>query len=633
VTVDHLLNSDATAAAESWAKFVVENVNDIEEIASGVQPSAESMNFFIRAQQIRNVFGFAITDLQGNVQLISDGWKISSPQGAFRDEAAARAAKTGKPIIEVKEGTPPLRPLHYSQAYLPVVNGGPRAVVAAYVDLTENYKKFRNVFLISVLTLCLLTGAAVSIPMIAWQRATREKQRADRRIRYLAGHDALTGVLNRSSLLERLGLSLAALQRDGNGIALHFVDIDRFKGINDTFGHDGGDIVLKTIADRFTAITRQEDTVARFGGDELVVLQANVRRREQAETFAQHLRAAAIEPIKFKDQEITVTVSVGAAVAPADGRTPDRLLKSGDLALYESKAAGRNCVRVFTPSMDAELVERIKLEKAIRHAVATGGFVLHFQPMFELGGRPLGFEALVRLPAEDGSLIPPLVFIPVAEELRLIDKIGAWVLREACRAAATWPSNLTVAVNLSPAQFASGSISDVVAGALKSASLDPRRLEVEITESLLLRDSESALMELNKLKAMGVAIVMDDFGTGYSSLSYLWRFPFDKIKIDRSFMLGLDEAGRDAETVVKTIVALGRELRMRVTVEGVETAKQATFLEGIPGDQAQGFYFGHPIPASEITADFLANLQKRRATLVPASDADSKARQGDVVWG
>ena len=483
VTVDHLLYGEATAAAESWAKYVVDNVDDIEEIASGAQPSAESMKFFIRTQQIRNLFRFEIADFQGNVHLVSDGLKITSPRGKLFDPSALMAAKLGRPVIDMKTGTPPLRPLHYSQAYLPFAASGTRAVVAAYVDLTESYNEFRNVFLMSVVTLCLLTGAGVSIPMIAWQRLTREKQRADRRIRFLAAHDPLTNALNRSSLVEQLGVALTTLNRNRNGAAVHFVDIDHFKGVNDAFGHDGGDHVLKTVAARFTAIARAEDVVARFGGDELVVLQADVNNREQAEAFAQRLRKSAAEPISFQGQEIAITVSIGVALAPADGLTPERLIKSADLALYESKAAGRNCIRLFLPGMDAELAARITLEKAVRSAIATGNFALHFQPVFELGKKLIGFEALVRLPAEDGSLIPPMTFIPVAEDLRLIDKVGAWVLREACRVAATWPNNLIVAVNVSPAQFTCGNLSDIIADALKEAGLDARRLEIEITES------------------------------------------------------------------------------------------------------------------------------------------------------
>ena len=299
-------------------------------------------------------------------------------------------------------------------------------------------------------------------------------------------------------------------------------------------------------------------------------------------------------------------------------------MKSADLALYKAKADGRNCIRFFLPEMDAELQARSKLEWIIRDAVLRDCFELHYQPLFEISEhRLLGFEALVRLPAEDGTLIPPLVFIPVAEELRLIDKIGAWVLRQACCTAATWPEDLTVAVNLSPAQFSAGSVSDIVAAALKEAGLAPHRLELEITATLLLGDSEATMAELHSLKAMGVAIVMDDFGTGYSSLSYLWRFPFDKIKIDRSFMQGFNGSGRDARTVVKTIIALGRELNMRVTVEGVENAKQAAFLDEVDGDQAQGFFFGRPVPASEVGANILADFQKTHPRL---SFAEAKRR-------
>jgi len=277
---------------------------------------------------------------------------------------------------------------------------------------------------------------------------------------------------------------------------------------------------------------------------------------------------------------------------------------------------------------------RFTLERLIRDAVLHDRFELDYQPIFEIAKRRLiGFEALIRLSAGDGILIPPLVFIPVAEDLRLIGKIGAWVLREACRAAAAWPEHLTVAVNLSPAQFLAGNVSDIVAAALQEAGLAPHRLELEITETLLLGNSEDVIMELQTLKAMGVAIVMDDFGTGYSSLSYLWRFPFDKIKIDRSFMQGFEGSGRDARTVVKTIIALGRELNMRVTVEGVETATQAAFLDKADGDQAQGYFFGRPVPASEVRASILAEFRKTRSTptLTNVSEGEVGPAKSSVV--
>jgi diguanylate cyclase (GGDEF)-like protein len=618
-TVDYLLYWDATAAAESWAKYVAENVTDIEDIADGQPPSAESMAFLIRTQQIRHVFGFEIINLHGNVQLASDGSKISSIRGAVHSDTAASAAELGRPIISVKEGAPPVRPSYYSEAYLPVVvDGRPQAIVAAYVDLTEQRDHFRQAFLLAALALCLLISGAVAIPTIAWYRRTKEKQQADRRIRFLAHHDALTGLANRAQLIEKLENALAILPLRGGCLAVHFIDLDHFKEVNDTLGHDGGDFLLKTVAERLRAVTRADDIVARLGGDEFVVVQTDINDKDQVENFARRLTSAVTAPMNLKEQEIVATVSVGVALAPADGTDPERLLKSADLALYKSKADGRNCTCFFEPKMDAALQARIELEKTLRDAVHNERFILHYQPLFEVSGqRLIGFEALIRLPAEDGTLIPPMTFIPVAEDLRLIGKIGAWVLREACKAAANWPEPLTVAVNLSPAQFEAGSISAIVASALRETGLAPRRLELEITETLLLGNSDAVMTELQRLKAMGIAIVMDDFGTGYSSLSYLWRFPFDKIKIDRSFMQGFDATGRDAETVVKTIIALGRELNMRVTVEGVETAKQAAFLDGADADQVQGFFFGRPVSASEIGAIILKDFQK----LLPAESA------------
>ena len=430
------------------------------------------------------------------------------------------------------------------------------------------------------------------------------------KIAHMAHHDALIDLANRSQLVKYLDEALAGVSASGAGIALHFIDLDHFKNVNDTLGHDAGDHLLKIMAERLRVLANEGDLVARLGGDEFVVIQAGIKGRDHAVDFARRLNAAVAVPIAFKEQKIVATVSVGIALAPADGASPEALLKSADLALYKAKADGRDCTRFFKPEMDVELRERIRMEGMIRHAVLHDGFELHYQPLFKMSDRSLiGFEALVRMRADDGSLIAPMEFIPLAETLGLIDKIGAWVLKEACRTAATWPRDLTVAVNLSPAEFAAGRISDIVAQALKDAGLAPHRLELEITETLLLDDSAAVMAELLKLKEMGVAVVMDDFGTGHSSLSYLWKFPFDKIKIDRSFMKGFDGSTRDAETVIKTIIALGRELKMQVTVEGVETAKHADFLATADSDQAQGFFFGHPMPAADIAAKLLAEFQ------------------------
>jgi diguanylate cyclase (GGDEF)-like protein len=616
ITTDYLLYQEATSTARDWAGYVAESVIDLEYIAAGEQPSTASMAFFQSARKAGKVFRYEIYNSEGYSQLIADRNAIAFVNLAEFDAEAARSVTSGQAVVDVKEGNAADMPAFFSRAYVPViVNGRAIAVVAAYVDQTVVRDRLHSTFLISAASLCLLMGLSFMIPAIGWYRRSKEKLQSDRRIRYLAHHDALTDLANRSQLIEKLEIALAVLPSRGGCLAVHFIDLDRFKEVNDTWGHDGGDFLLTTIAQRLRAVIRVDDVAARLGGDEFVVLQSGITDKVQAEAFAERIVAALISPIQFKGQEIIATASLGVALAPADGSNPERLLKSADLAVYKAKADGRNCVRFFAPEMDTELQARIELERIIRDALLHDRFILHYQPLFEMSDRRLiGFEALLRLPAEDGRLIPPLEFIPVAEDMRLIDKIGAWVLQEACRTAATWPEHLTVAVNLSPAQFLAGTVSGIVAAALKEAGLAARRLELEITETLLLGNTEAIMTELRALKKMGVAIVMDDFGTGYSSLSYLWRFPFDKIKIDRSFMEGFGGTGRDVETVVKTIIALGRELNMRVTVEGVETAKQAAFLDKAHGDQAQGFYFGRPVPASGVAANILEDFQRQNAS-------------------
>jgi diguanylate cyclase (GGDEF)-like protein len=620
ITIDHLLYQNATMAARNWAQYLSVSATDLEQIAAGEQPSAASMMFFQAARNSGPVFRYEIFNREGYSQLISEHDKAALVDVSEFSADAARAIESGQPIVDVQQSHSAELPRFYARAYIPIiVNQRPIAVVAAFVDQTEQRNVFFKTFVLAAAALCTLMGLSFGVPAIAWYRRTREKQHAERRIRFLAHHDVLTGLANRASLIDRMGAVLVASAQQRGHLAVHFIDLDHFKEINDRFGHDGGDFLLRTIAERLQAITRGSDIVARLGGDEFVLVQPNISGREQAEEFARRLSSALAEPMRLKEHELFTTVSIGVALAPADGDTPERLLKSADLAVYKSKADGRNCVRFFLPKMDAELEGRIELEEVIRNAVLDDRFELHYQPIFQMSDRRLlGFEALIRLPKEDGTLIPPLEFIPVAEEMRLIGKIGAWVLREACRTAAGWPKHLTVAVNLSPAQFSAGSVSEIVAAALKEVNLEPSRLELEITETLLLGDSESVMTELRALKELGVAIVMDDFGTGYSSLSYLWRFPFDKIKIDRSFMQGFDGSARDAETVVKTIITLGRELHMHVTIEGVETAKQAAFLDSANGEQAQGFYFGRPMPASQLAASILADFKK--ALPMPADD-------------
>jgi diguanylate cyclase (GGDEF)-like protein len=625
-TTDYLLRKNATTEARDWARYLASNVRDLEHVAAGEQPSAASMAFLESTRRAPQVFGYTIFNPDGYSQLVATRERIALVDLSDFSSEAALSASTGEQIVDFKQSATPDLPQYFSIAFMPVIaDGRTIAVVAAYVDQTEQRDTFYYTFLASAAGLCLLIALSFGVPALAWLRRTREKNQADRRIRFLAHHDSLTGLANRARLKEQLDAALMMCTSE-QGVAVHFIDCDRFKEINDTLGHDGGDKVLATIADRLRDLVRAHDMVARLGGDEFVVVQTDVVTKAQAGSLADRIAASVSEPIGFKGQQISVTVSLGVAIAPRDGASAERLLKSSDLALYRSKADGRNCVRFFEPEMDVALQARLELEKAIRRAVREDGFTLHYQPLYQVNdGKLVGFEALIRLPQPDGTIIPPATFIPVAEEMRLIDKIGAWVLREACRAAASWPSHLKVAVNLSPAQFSAGSVSSIVQEALDQAKLNPSQLELEITESLLMSDSEAVMAELWSLKKMGVAIVMDDFGTGYSSLGYLLRFPFDKLKIDQSFMRDFGTAGSGAQAVVKAIIALGRELQLRVTVEGVETAEQDAFLDAAAGDQAQGFYYGRPVPATELAPIVLADVA-RAEHAIPAN-ADPQRRR------
>jgi diguanylate cyclase (GGDEF)-like protein len=614
VTTEYLLDEYAATTARSWATFLADNISDLEQIAAGEQPSATSLAFLQGTRRSGQIIRYVIYNRDGYSQLVSDRDKIALVGLSEYNPQAARAIAQGGPVVDIRRNMTPGTQSHFAQAYVPALVGTrPVAIVAASVDQTEASRRIYGTFVLVAFLLCSLTAFAFGLPAIALFRRTKEKQLADRRIRFLAHHDALTGLTNRARLIERLERLLAAQPTSGMLAAMHFVDIDHFKQVNDTLGHDGGDFVLKTIAERLVAATRLEDVVARLGGDEFIVVQTDIANTYQAEEFARRLNSAVTAPMSFKRQQISVTVTIGTAMIPTDGQTFEQAMKSADLALYSGKAAGRNCIRFFSADMDRALQARLKLEKTIRDAVANDGFELHYQPIFGLGARRLiGFEALVRLKDPDGGdLISPASFIPVAEEMRLIDAIGSWVLREACRTASTWPNDLKVAVNLSPCQFEGGSISATVTSVLQEGGLDADRLELEITESLLLGHNERTVDELHRLKAMGVSIVVDDFGTGYSSLSYLWKFPFDGIKIDRSFMQGFDSAGRsEIESVVKTIIALGRALHMRVTVEGVETVSQADFLRRVRANQVQGYLFGRPVPAADIAPSLLNDLQR-----------------------
>ncbi|MDJ1157784.1 EAL domain-containing protein [Chelatococcus sp. SYSU_G07232] len=429
-----------------------------------------------------------------------------------------------------------------------------------------------------------------------------ERQRTEARIAYLARHDALTKLPNRIVFHERVAQALARARRHGDQLAVLYLDLDHFKNVNDTLGHAVGDALLRSVAERLRSVIREEDTIARLGGDEFAIVQLAIKHPADAGQLARRIVEALSQPFDLGDHQVLIGTSVGIAVAPANGEDADQLMKHADIALYDAKSEGRSTYRFFEPQMDQRLQARRALELDLRGALEHGEFELHFQPLVNLTSRKIiCFEALVRWAHPERGLVPPSEFIPVAEEIGLIVPIGEWILRQACSEAMHWPEDISVAVNLSSIQFQRSNVVRTVSQTLLETGLPANRLELEITETVLLQESDETLTSLHALRALGVRLSMDDFGTGYSSLNYIRRFPFDKIKIDQCFVQDV-ATNKDSLTIVHTIVALGRSLEMTTTAEGVETQEQLTMLRAAGCAEAQGSLFGMPTPASGVAA-------------------------------
>ncbi len=429
------------------------------------------------------------------------------------------------------------------------------------------------------------------------------------RMAHLAQHDALTDLPNRILLNDRLAQAIALARRQGKQLAVMFLDLDRFKHINDSLGHAVGDELLQSVAKRLMAVVRSSDTVCRQGGDEFVILLADVEHAEDAARSAQKILAALIVPHRIDQLELHVTVSIGISIYPDDGQDADTLIKSADTAMYHAKEGGRNNYQFFEPDMNVLAVERHSIEGGLRRALERQEFMLHYQPKINLeSGTISGVEALVRWQHPQRGLILPEQFVWIAEDCGLIVPIGAWVLREACRQARTWQDAglppIPVAVNISAVQFRHKDFLESLADILKDTGLAPRYLELELTESVLMHDAASTACVLKALKAMGVRLAIDDFGTGYSSLSYLKRFPIDTLKIDQSFLRDITHATADSDdaAIVAAVVSMGKSLNQRVIAEGVETREQLAFLQAQGCGEGQGFYFSRPVTAEGLIA-------------------------------
>jgi diguanylate cyclase (GGDEF)-like protein/PAS domain S-box-containing protein len=445
------------------------------------------------------------------------------------------------------------------------------------------------------------------------QDITAQKQ-AETQIAFMARHDGLTGLANRSVLLEKTDEAFARLRRHGNPFTVFMLDLDLFKIVNDSLGHPVGDALLKVVAARLLACTRETDTVVRLGGDEFAILAtADEHQHEAAIATANRMLAAISTPFELDGNVLNIGTSIGIALAPAHGMNVEQIVKNADLALYKAKAEGRDAYRFFEASMGLEAITRRAHQSELRSALANDEFVLHYHPIVDINTREAAsVEALIRWRHPQRGLISPLEFIPLAEETGLINPIGEWVLRKACADAALWPANVKVSVNLSAVQFRRICPIENFRHVLDESGLPAERLELEITETVLLQGSDENVETLHQLRRMGISIVLDDFGTGYSSLSYLRKFPFDKIKIDRSFVHELANNEHSA-SIVSAVAGLGRSLRIGTVAEGIETEEQLVLVRAAGCTHAQGYLFGKPCPAAELK---FRRFEQRKTTKV-----------------
>jgi diguanylate cyclase (GGDEF)-like protein len=466
------------------------------------------------------------------------------------------------------------------------------------------------------------------------RREMEQRERSQATIAHLAHHDALTGLANRLLFHQQLSDAVTHRRRHGGDLAVLFIDLDGFKAINDTLGHGTGDALLKHLAARFRNTLREDDKIGRLGGDEFAVIQFGNEQPKEAAALATRLIELAKAPFSIENQRLLISASVGIAVADGDYQDSDQLLRAADLAMYRAKADGRGRFRFFDPEFDRQAQERRSLEVALRAAVDRDALEIHYQPLVNLQtGRISSFEALSRWEDPLRGFVAPSTFIPLAEEIGLINIVGQRILERACTEAATWPDRISVAVNLSPAQFRCGTLVATVQGALAASGLEPDRLELEITESIFLQDSDANLAQLTQLGELGVRISMDDFGTGYSSLSYLRSFPFDKIKIDRSFVRDLPDS-QSSVAIVRAVCGLARSFGASTAAEGVETDDQLMQIKAEGCTEVQGYVFSKPLPAREIPA-LLARVFEApgASSMLPTAADTSPPVAGDAPAG
>lgn len=529
--------------------------------------------------------GVAMFDASGH--LLFRNRRYLETYGFTPDEVRPGMSLMQMSTLRAKVGSPPAEAQKRIRELLKAMHEG--RVMTGNIDLFDG----RTIHYINT-----------PIPSGGWiithEDITHQRQ-AEAQIEHLAAHDLLTDLPNRVALQSYLDHALRLNPRK-KLIAVMFLDLDNFKAVNDTLGHPMGDELLKMVAARLQSCMRSTDLVTRFGGDEFVIVSTALAVPAEAAALAIRIRESVLKPFDLLDHQVVVDTSIGIALSPRHGRDVEQLLKNADMALYHAKESGRGTYRYFEDDMDVRMLERRDLERELRAALGNGEFEIHYQPLLNLeSNQIICCEALLRWNNPMRGPISPQIFIPIAEEVGLISAIGEWVIRTACAEAANWPHDVTVAVNVSPVQFRSQNLMQVVTNALAASRLAPNRLELEITEAVMLEQSKETLATLRQLQALGVRIAMDDFGTGYSSLSYLQKFPFDKIKIDQAFISKL-ATENESSAIVRAVTAIAGSFHMVTTAEGVETEEQRALVTALGCTEMQGYLFSAARPAAEITA-------------------------------
>lgn len=604
----HLFHYEVQTDAQEWIDDLGDHVDDLDRILAGEAVTPESRSALDLAASGKAIFFFRLLDQNGRAvyQSLSPDELLPFDVGAHEgagDQAVREALSTERPVVRLggHDGDSQSIPSVYGRIVLPLETGtGVRGTAEVYLNQTAKAERYRQAFMAFVTGLALLILFAMALPMTMVWRKIKQRELAERRLHDMAHTDPLTRLANRTYFQQCLGKALVGAGKGERATALFWLDLDRFKRINDALGHPIGDALLCQVAARLNHSLGERDMVARLGGDEFALVQTGCTSEAAAAELAERLIQVLAIPFDVEGHHVVIGVSIGIVFAPRDGRGVDDLLKKADIALYRAKDAGRSTYRFFRPDMEARSVVRHALEEDLRLAINHGKLRLHYQPQVSLKtGRIIGFEALLRWHHPRFGHMPPHEVIALAEETGLIMPLGFWALRQAAADATTWPEDVTVSVNISAVQFRHTNLVELVDDVLRMSGLAPDRLDLEITESIVMEDSRTTIIKLRKLRRLGLHLSMDDFGTGYSSLNRLRNLPFDRLKVDRSFVRELG-GNRDDAAVVHAIVTLGKSLGMQVIAEGVETDAQLAHLHLENCDVAQGYYFGRPVPASEI---------------------------------